>query len=139
VLHSFTANELDCLAKNIYYEARGESELGQLAVATVTLNRALLAGGKICKVVYSQNMMGCQFSWVCEAPREPYKKSEPWLQAMMVAQKAASGDTLPELKDAIYFHAKQVHPAWAAKKQKLEQIGNHIFYGESKVENNHRG
>ena len=32
-------DELDCLAKNIYFEARGESLTGKIAVANVTMNR----------------------------------------------------------------------------------------------------
>ena len=32
-------NEIECLAQNIYHEARSESTAGRMAVALVTLNR----------------------------------------------------------------------------------------------------
>src|SRR5215204_2812022 len=43
-----------CLAQAVYFEARSESELGQLAVATVILNRAKTEHypSSICGVVY---------------------------------------------------------------------------------------
>src|SRR5260221_4624103 len=39
LVREFHARSLDCLARNVYYEARGESLAGQYAVAEVTLNR----------------------------------------------------------------------------------------------------
>ena len=58
------ATEIDCLARNIYHEARGESLQGQIAVAAVTVNRVLTKGypSSICQVVYQPY----QFSWVKE-------------------------------------------------------------------------
>ncbi|QXN67603.1 hypothetical protein [Klebsiella phage vB_Kpn_3] len=60
------AKEIDCIAKNIYFESRGEGIKGMMAVAQVTKNR--VNSGKFpdsyCKVVYQSN----QFSWV--SPRD---------------------------------------------------------------------
>ena len=59
--------EVECLAKNMYHEARGESYQGMVAVAFVTLNRTVseVFPSKVCDVVYQKNQRGCQFSWVC--------------------------------------------------------------------------
>ena len=51
--------ELNCLAKNIYYEAGTESEEGKVAVGIVTLNR--VADGRfsnsVCGVVHQQTVL----------------------------------------------------------------------------------
>ena len=65
-----TNAELLCLAKNIYYEARGEPMHGKIAVAQVTLNRVTHRTefqSSICGVVYAKH----QFSWTMEKHREP--------------------------------------------------------------------
>lgn len=65
--------ELECLAKNIYYEAGTEPFEGKVAVAQVTINRTKSKDfpKDICAVVYERNIVYnkviCQFSWFCEA------------------------------------------------------------------------
>ena len=58
VTSSERERQLDCLSKNIYYEAGSEPFEGKIAVAQVTLNRA--ESGKfpsdVCKVVYQKNV-----------------------------------------------------------------------------------
>jgi len=46
--------DAECLAENIYHEARGESTLGKIAVGLVTINRVRDARwpSNICSVVY---------------------------------------------------------------------------------------
>src|SRR5271167_3284274 len=48
------ANDLECLAENVYFEARGEPLEGQYAVAEVTLNRTWAQNfpHTICEVVH---------------------------------------------------------------------------------------
>ena len=62
--------EENCMARAIYFEARSESELGQLAVARVILNRTKDAAypKTICGVVYqgSNRRNSCQFSFACD-------------------------------------------------------------------------
>jgi spore germination cell wall hydrolase CwlJ-like protein len=126
--------QLSCLAKNIYYEARGEPFEGKVAVAQVTINR--VASGKfpddICKTIYQKNVVYekviCQFSWACDrdsGTRPPNNSS--YRESMEVAKKVLLEDfRLPTLKDAMYFHADSVNPGW--KKEKVAKIGRHIFY-----------
>lgn len=128
--------QIQCMAKNIYWEAGNEPFEGKVAVAQVTMNR--VASGKfpesVCGVVYQKTAMYekvvCQFSWFCEAnnvtkPIHPklYQESEDVAKMVML-----EGMRLPSLKEAIYYHADYIDPKW--NKQKITQIGHHIFYKE---------
>jgi spore germination cell wall hydrolase CwlJ-like protein len=122
-----SANEQDiaCLAKNIYHEARGESLHGQIAVAQVTLNR--VASGKfqdsICSTVYAPK----QFSWTIDRTKK-IKDTKAWEASVAVATAVLTKSIhLPDFK-ALYFHTKQVKPRWNRDKRVLATIGNHIFY-----------
>jgi spore germination cell wall hydrolase CwlJ-like protein len=119
--------EQDCLAKAVYFEARGESLEGQLAVAEVVLNRA--ASGRypsdICDVITQP----WQFSFITKGRfPTPNFGSDAWLKAVAVA-KIAQGkiaDTLPS--DVLWYHADYVAPSWGKRLTKQSKIGLHIFY-----------
>lgn len=125
-LKSFAkTQDIECLAKNIYHEARGEGLRGQIAVAQVTLNR--VASGKfqssICKAVYANK----QFSWTISGTKR-VKDAKAWQDAVAVARAVLTQSIhLPDFK-ALYFHTRQVRPAWAKTKQVVAVINNHIFY-----------
>jgi spore germination cell wall hydrolase CwlJ-like protein len=117
--------EINCLAKNIYHEARGESLHGQIAVAQVTVNR--VASGKfqnnICNVVYADR----QFSWTIGRSKK-IKDAKAWEASVAVATAVLTKSIhLPDFK-ALYFHTKQVKPRWKYGKRVVAVIGNHIFY-----------
>ena len=120
-----TKSELLCLAKNIYYEARGEPLQGKIAVAQVTLNRVTHRTqfeASICQVVYAKH----QFSWTMEKHREP--RGDAWLEAQALAKLVVQGVAhLPNFK-ALYFHNLTVKPQWNKTKELVARIGNHIFY-----------
>jgi len=126
--------QLDCLAKNIYHEAKGEPFEGKVAVAQVTLNRA--ASGQfpsdICKVVYQKNVVYekvlCQFSWYCDqATAAKPKNTAAYKECQIVARQVLLEEfRLPSLNKALYFHATHINPGW--KKEKVATIGNHVFY-----------
>jgi spore germination cell wall hydrolase CwlJ-like protein len=120
-----TNAELLCLAKNIYYEARGEPMHGKIAVAQVTLNRVTHRTefqSSICGVVYAKH----QFSWTMESHREP--RGEAWREAQAIAKAVIVGTAhLPDFK-ALYFHNLTVKPRWNKTKELVARIGNHIFY-----------
>lgn len=117
----FAPTEFNCLAQNVYYEARSESIEGQLAVADVTLNRVEDPRWpkSICGVVEQKN----QFSWVGNVKEKP--KGKAWRKAQEVALQALMNEDRLEVT---HFHATYVSPKWAAKKKKVTKIGNHIFY-----------
>jgi len=120
-----TKAELLCLAKNIYYEARGEPMRGKIAVAQVTLNRVTHRTefeANICGVVYAKH----QFSWTMERHREP--RGPAWREAQALAKAVVLGTAhLPNF-NALYFHNLTVNPSWNRTKELVARIGNHIFY-----------
>jgi spore germination cell wall hydrolase CwlJ-like protein len=128
-----SASEVDCLATAIYYEARGESRDGQMAVAQVILNRVSdhRYPDSICGVVYENKHMpnACQFSFACDGVPETRSETKAWNLAMEIAEKASNSDQLMAgLHLATHYHANYASPYWAPKMQKLKQIGQHIFY-----------
>jgi spore germination cell wall hydrolase CwlJ-like protein len=126
--------QLDCLARNIYYEAGGEPFEGKVAVAQVTVNRANSGQfpNDICRVIYQKNVVYdkvlCQFSWYCEGPaRVPPKHAAAYKESETVARQVLlEGFRLPSLKEALYFHGKNINPKW--NREKVAVIGGHIFY-----------
>ena len=128
--------QLDCLTRNIYWEAANEPVEGKIAVAQVTMNRVDDGrfGDTVCKVVHQKTHVSqrivCQFSWVCEnkhkvqpiAPNH-YKESEE------IAKKVLFENfRLPSLTEALFYHADYVNPRW--NKKRIVKIGRHIFYKE---------
>lgn len=122
-----TARELDCLAKNIYYEAGVENRAGKLAVAQVTLNRRDEGrwGRDVCSVVYAR----AQFSWtLSREKRNKQPSGELWRESQQVAREFASGTRIRNLEDTTYYHANYVDPAWNRTMRVSHVIGQHIFY-----------
>lgn len=133
------SKDLECLAKNIYWESKHEPFEGKVAVAQVTLNRVADKRwpDNVCGVVYERNKfysrVVCQFSWVCE-PGKITKKTDPELyqESLQVAKKVyLENFRLPSLHDAYFYHADYVNPQW--KKSKIIKIGRHIFYKDRKA------
>lgn len=128
--------QLECLARNIYFEAGGENFEGKVAVAQVTINRANSDKypNDICKVVYQKNVfydkVVCQFSWYCEIGNKPFNvNKEVYTESQIVARKVLLENfRLPSLTTAMYYHADYVNPNWNLPK--ITKIGRHIFYGE---------
>jgi len=126
--------QLECLARNIYYEAGNQPFEGKVAVAQVTINRA--ESGQfpkdICQVVYQKNVVYervlCQFSWYCEtATMMRPKNTAVFKESEMVARQVLlEGFRLPSLKNALYFHATHINPKW--NKEKVAIIAGHVFY-----------
>jgi spore germination cell wall hydrolase CwlJ-like protein len=127
--------DLNCLAENIYYEARGEPVDGQYAVADVTLNRVRspLFPHTVCEVVHEarwdpeRRRFVAHFSWT-ELERLPTPGGPAWKQAMSIAMAAYDHAYSTEVPDALFYHATSVHPYWADTKKPVATIGNHIFY-----------
>jgi spore germination cell wall hydrolase CwlJ-like protein len=137
--------QLNCLAKNIFYEAGNESLNGQAAVARVVMNRIAHGfGNNPCAVVYQatyvdkliddeiQKVKLCQFSWVCEGKGDPNKNSTRYKQVEQIAYDVLAYDAYTEVvpKSALFFHNLQVDPFWPYKQ--VAKIGNHIFYSRAK-------
>src|SRR5262245_54546256 len=125
------AAELDCLAKTIYFEARGESEKGQRAVAAVVLNRVRSSRfpDTICDVVHQGGTASrdCQFSWWCDGLSDKPKDRKAWERAVAIARDVINGAPDPT-KGALYFHETHVSPSWRTQLRRVATIGSHIYY-----------
>ena len=129
----YTKNDVECLTKNIYYEARGENTAGKYAVAHVTINRVKTGywGNSICKVVYAKK----QFSWTL-AKKLPRPDSRVWAESEQVARKVLAGHRVRGLSKSLFYHATYIKdPKWADSRHEAGQIGNHIFYNRAKGSN----
>jgi len=116
--------ELRCLAGAVYFESRGESLPGQLAVAHVVINRA--QSGRfpksLCGVVHQKS----QFSFVRGGKMPAVRNVAQWNNAVAIAQIARDGSWKNHAPGALFFHARYVSPGW--RKTRIAQIDNHIFY-----------
>lgn len=125
--------EARCLAEAVYFEARGESEAGQAAVAQVVLNRVKsgLYPTSVCGVVYQNRhrYKACQFSFACEGRSLRVSDRASWSSAVRVATQVMDGAIYnAEVGGATHYHADYVRPFWANKLKKMDVIGRHIFY-----------
>jgi len=133
--------EVECLAQNMYFEAGGEPEKGQLAVAFVTHNRAQsgLFPESYCDVVKQRTGSVCQFSWYCEKRAKTmidrgHLTIENNSLYNRITQMALSfylyTNTFKDpTKGALFFHADYVKPMWNNMRYTV-QIGRHLFYNK---------
>ena len=134
--------DLDCLSKNIYFEAAIESTAGKIAVALVTMNRVRATNypNSICEVIkqgphYSSGHPKrdrCQFSWYCDGKIDTPNESLAWKISQKVAAYVIRTPTLIDITDgATHYHADYINPPrWAIAKEKTVQIDTHLFYNK---------
>ena len=143
-------NEAYCLAKNVYYEARGENIQGQFAVAAVTLNRVKdpRYPDTICEVVKQvavakdKKRISCAFSWYCHSDKKDKEVDlrkrdgsidqiavDKFQVATFVAIATLSGAVKDNTRGATHFHnPEQSDPSWKYTLRKTVSLGNHDFY-----------
>jgi spore germination cell wall hydrolase CwlJ-like protein len=127
--------DLQCLAENVYFEARGEPLAGQYAVAEVTMNRVAspLFPDTVCDVVHAMGWDPVRkrnvgaFSWT-EFDSRPRPAGAEWRRAMAVAGTVYENQEAPLVEGALYYHATRITPAWARTKTQVARIGRHLFY-----------
>jgi spore germination cell wall hydrolase CwlJ-like protein len=124
--------ERTCLAQAIYYEARSEPRIGQLAVADVVLNRVASAvyPNSICQVVFqgSTRRTGCQFSFTCDGSMHARVNKRKWKESEDLAGAILAGIRAPVSRNATHYHANYVTPHWADSLTPTATIGTHKFY-----------
>jgi spore germination cell wall hydrolase CwlJ-like protein len=125
--------ELECLALNVYWEARSEPRIGQMAVAAVVLNRVADPEfpDTICDVVMQGGERGrnrCQFSWHCDGRSDDPRNPTAWESALHVARMALERQRSDPTDGALWYHADHVQPAWSRRMAVIAHLGRHLFY-----------
>lgn len=122
--------ELECLARAVYFEARGEPIKGQAAVAEVVVNRTQSPyfPRTICGVVQQSGGGGCQFSFVCDGKSDKIADRTAWYVAEKIASAYVDGTPRTLTEGATYFHTPAVKPSWAHRFAMTVRIGSHYFY-----------
>lgn len=127
-ISSVEASDLNCLAKNVFHEARGEGKRGMLMVGHVVLNRVKSKkfSDSVCKVIYQKK----QFSWVNKKKKHHVDtNSKEWKMALDVAKQILDRDHDPT-NGSLYFYSSSIlkkKPSWAKKKTIVAKVGNHVF------------
>jgi spore germination cell wall hydrolase CwlJ-like protein len=129
--------EVVCLALNIYHEARGETITGQVAVASVTLNRVKSARfpNTVCGVVYQAQYSDkkvpvrhkCQFSWYCDGKSDVIEDQSVYKKVFDVAE-IVYNTGIDTTEGSLFYHAKYVEPYWKDSMELVMVADNHIFY-----------
>ena len=150
------SKEANCLALNVYYEARSDNLAGMYAVSDVVLNRVRddRYPNTICEVVYQgptkeswktkqdpdlpddqrkynpvRNM--CQFSWYCDGKDDIPDDETGWATAQYVAGSILYANKHRGITEgSTHYHATYVKPRWAHDRgmNHVGRIGTHIFY-----------
>ena len=133
-------NDYHCLASNIYWEARNQPLLGQLAVAQVTQNRvdSKRFPDTICDVVKQTrfypsgriDLHSCQFSWYCDGRSDEPLAQEinHYEEAFMMAVDFIEDRPIDVTEGSTHYHNTKVKPFWTESLDKIVQIEEHIFY-----------
>ena len=127
---NYNQNDVECLARNIYWEAGVEPMTGKIAVGNVTINRVKTKywGRHICDVVYSKD----QFSWTKERRRGWIGlKGKSWAESKAAAEAVLNGLKVKQLDKALFYHADYVQPNWRDRSKRVIKIGRHIFYTQA--------
>ena len=143
----YDRQEIQCLADNMYWEARNQATKGMIAVGYVTMNRVaddrypftvceVVEQGPVreswkTKGVYYPIKNRCQFSWYCDGKSDKVPTADEELYSLITAMafKIYYADEGNDFTDgATHYHAYYVQPDWAQTKTKTVTIGDHIFY-----------
>lgn len=125
---SQTMIDLECLTQAIYYESAGEDFESKVAVAQVIINRknSKKFSNSICGVVYQKS----QFSFTLEKPKKLVNVNKRvYAECYEVAKTVLLENfRLNSVKNALWYHTKQISPNWNKNMTKVAVVGNHIFY-----------
>lgn len=128
-------DQFTCLAEALYFEARGETIKGQVAVAEVILNRVDSAKfpNSVCGVINqgTGRKYACQFTYTCDGHPEKINEPRAWDRVGKVAKAVLNGAPRVLTDGATHYHTTAVHPRWARKYTRTGKIGVHVFYRHS--------
>ena len=144
----FKNNEITCLAKNMYFEARSEGIAGVVATTQVVYNRVNSEEypNTICEVIEQAKISQwwlkekgivkpiknkCQFSWFCDGYSDEPKDDKTYSELFELAEQFINGEhegMIDITGGALWYHADYVHPRWANHLEVTTKVGRHIFY-----------
>lgn len=135
VCHRGETDPLTCMVCNVYYESRGESYAGKVAVARVVLTRVRQGtDASVCRAIYRQS----QFSWTLGGSRSLPRRNPRVRDARRDQNFVSLQDSVRAAREAIrlgsngltHFHTRRVNPRWARSEQcrRHRTIGTHHFY-----------
>jgi spore germination cell wall hydrolase CwlJ-like protein len=122
---------ITCLARSIYWEAKGGAAVEMETVASVVMNRLGHEGfpDTVCAVVkQGSEKHACQFSWWCDGRSDQVKEDDQYALAKEVARKALNKQLTDRTHGALYFHDRSVKPAWAKEYVKTAETRKFLFY-----------
>ncbi len=126
----------ECLAQALYFEARGETVMGQFAVAEVVLNRVTSDRfpNSICAVVKqgTGRRNQCQFSYTCDGRKEVIGERQAYERVAKVARAILDGAEKELTEGATYYHTTAVRPRWSRAFTNTVRIGVHLFYRDDR-------
>lgn len=123
--------EQQCMALALYWEARGETRRGMIAVGWTILNRAQSSEfpATPCGVIYQGGERPpCQFSWWCDGKSDRPRDHDSWVQARVIASQLLTDPPPDPTGDALFYHSTRIAVPWKRKRTRTARIGNHIFY-----------
>lgn len=124
-------DSITCLARTLYWEAKGTDAQDMSAVASVVLNRLGHDGfpDTICGVVkQGVESKSCQFSWWCDGRPDQVEEPERYAMVKEIARKALNQQLPDSTGGALYFHGRNVKPAWAKAYRKTGETKAFLFY-----------
>ncbi|WPN55780.1 cell wall hydrolase [Pseudomonas sp. P9_31] len=122
---------ITCLARSIYWEAKGVTDADMEAVASVVMNRLGHEGfpDTVCAVVkQGSEKHACQFSWWCDGRSDQVKEDDEYVLAKEIARKALNKQLTDRTHGALYFHDRTVKPDWAKEYTKTAETRKFLFY-----------
>ena len=122
---------ITCLARSIYWEAKGKDTADMEAVANVVMNRLGHEGfpDTVCAVVkQGSETKKCQFSWWCDGRPDTAQEETQYAIAKEIARKALNKQLPDRTGGAMYFHDRTVKPDWAKEYIKTAETGMFQFY-----------
>ncbi len=122
---------LTCLARSIYWEAKGAPDRDMESVANVVMNRLADESypNAICEVVkQGSEQPPCQFSWWCDGRPDEVVEDDAYELAKEVARQALNQELPDHTDGALYFHDRTVLPSWANEFIRTAETKHFLFY-----------
>ncbi len=129
----FTPHDLDVAARTVWGEARNQSAMGKVAVASVIRNRAAAPrwwGRGVAGVCQKRAQFSC---WLPDDPNcakcHAVDHSDPvFVECLRIMRGVLTGKMPDPTNGADHYHTRTISPAWAEGKTPCATIGAHVFY-----------